>query len=291
MLYGTRFSEMNNDFILFANCLKKLVFCNQTLIFMSFAGKNLRFLRKQRHLTQEEFARELGIKRSLMGAYEENRAMPKLPVLQRISDVFSLSLDDILTRDLSNDSEAPTDREPHRDFKLSENKNETNAIVFVPLHAASGYLAGLDDPDYLAGLQYFVLPILPTGLNYRAFEIVGDSMLPTVSGSIIVASRLGNPEMIKNLEKYIIVSKRDGIVYKRIQLNYKNKDVLNLISDNPTYGPYQVGVEDICEIWRAELILQSAKDNSQRYDLERLISKVETLQSELTSLKSHIALK
>ena len=40
----------------------------------SFAGKNLKHLRKQRGSTQEEFAAELGIKRSLLGAYEEERA-------------------------------------------------------------------------------------------------------------------------------------------------------------------------------------------------------------------------
>jgi transcriptional regulator with XRE-family HTH domain len=35
----------------------------------SFAGKNLKYLRKLRGLTQEEFAMKLNIKRSLLGAY------------------------------------------------------------------------------------------------------------------------------------------------------------------------------------------------------------------------------
>ncbi|HMP92152.1 MAG TPA: helix-turn-helix transcriptional regulator, partial [Phnomibacter sp.] len=43
---------------------------------MSFAGKNLKYLRKQRGWTQEDFAGKLGIKRSLVGAYEEERAEP-----------------------------------------------------------------------------------------------------------------------------------------------------------------------------------------------------------------------
>ncbi|GMV77820.1 MAG: hypothetical protein AMXMBFR79_09550, partial [Chitinophagaceae bacterium] len=37
---------------------------------MSYAGKNLRYLRKLKNLTQEEFANKLNIKRSLLGAYE-----------------------------------------------------------------------------------------------------------------------------------------------------------------------------------------------------------------------------
>ncbi len=48
---------------------------------MSYAGKNLRYLRKLRGWTQEVFANKLDIKRSLVGAYEEERAEPKLEVL------------------------------------------------------------------------------------------------------------------------------------------------------------------------------------------------------------------
>ena len=37
---------------------------------MAIAGKNLKYLRKLRGWTQEEFSNKLGIKRSLLGAYE-----------------------------------------------------------------------------------------------------------------------------------------------------------------------------------------------------------------------------
>ncbi|MSQ39200.1 MAG: XRE family transcriptional regulator, partial [Chitinophagaceae bacterium] len=40
---------------------------------MSYAGKNLKYIRKQREWTQEEMANQLQIKRSLVGAYEEER--------------------------------------------------------------------------------------------------------------------------------------------------------------------------------------------------------------------------
>ena len=51
---------------------------------MSIAGQNLKYLRKLRGWTQEEFASKLGIKRSLLGAYEEERAEPRLEVLETI---------------------------------------------------------------------------------------------------------------------------------------------------------------------------------------------------------------
>ena len=55
---------------------------------MSYAGKNLKYIRKQREWTQEEMANQLQIKRSLVGAYEEERAEHRLDVQEVISEKF-----------------------------------------------------------------------------------------------------------------------------------------------------------------------------------------------------------
>ncbi|MEO6949898.1 MAG: helix-turn-helix transcriptional regulator, partial [Ginsengibacter sp.] len=68
---------------------------------MSQAGKNLKYLRKLRGWTQEEFASKLGIKRSLVGAYEEERADPRLEVLEIVSEIYKVTLDELLLKDLS----------------------------------------------------------------------------------------------------------------------------------------------------------------------------------------------
>ena len=71
---------------------------------MSVAGQNLKYLRKLRGWTQEEFANKLGIKRSLIGAYEEERADPRIDILEIVGDIFKLSLDELLLKDLNNTS-------------------------------------------------------------------------------------------------------------------------------------------------------------------------------------------
>ena len=68
---------------------------------MSVANKNLKYLRKLRGWTQDEFAAKLNIKRSLLGAYEEGRAEPRLDVIEEVCDMFKLTLDEILRTDLS----------------------------------------------------------------------------------------------------------------------------------------------------------------------------------------------
>ena len=68
---------------------------------MSTVNQNMKYLRKLRGWTQEEFAQKIGIKRSLLGAYEEERAEPNYEVLETVSDIFKVTIDDLLRKDLS----------------------------------------------------------------------------------------------------------------------------------------------------------------------------------------------
>jgi transcriptional regulator with XRE-family HTH domain len=49
---------------------------------MSIVSNNIKYLRRLNGLTQEQFARKIAIKRSLLGAYEEARANPNLTNLK-----------------------------------------------------------------------------------------------------------------------------------------------------------------------------------------------------------------
>src|SRR5688572_7254090 len=68
---------------------------------MSFVNKNLRYLRQQRGWTQKELAEKLEVKQPVIGAYEEERAIPPLFTLTRIAELFALSLDTLVQTDLS----------------------------------------------------------------------------------------------------------------------------------------------------------------------------------------------
>ncbi|HSK14449.1 MAG TPA: helix-turn-helix transcriptional regulator [Phnomibacter sp.] len=100
---------------------------------MSLSGKNLRHLRKLRGWTQDEFAQKLGIKRSLIGAYEEERADPRIDVLERVMEIFKLSMDELLLKDLSQEGESYLAK--RRKLKMA---SERSNIQFVPVKAAAG---------------------------------------------------------------------------------------------------------------------------------------------------------
>jgi len=248
---------------------------------MSQAGQNLKYLRKLRGWTQEEFANKLGIKRSLIGAYEEERADPRIDILEIISEMFKLTLDELLLKDLSNASGSSYLAKRRQQKMMSA---ERNVIHFVPVKAAAGYLAGYADSEFIDELNTFTLPMLSGG-NYRAFEIIGDSMLPTPSGSIIVGEKVeGGIDEIKNNMAYIVVSRNEGIVYKRIVKNNKSKNKLMLISDNPQFQPYQVNAEDVVELWMAQSVI-SKVTIQQRWDVNTLANLVNNLQDQVSTLK------
>lgn len=245
---------------------------------MAMANQNMKYLRKQHGLTQDEFARKLGIKRSLLGAYEEERAEPRYDVLETISDLFKVSIDDLLRKDLGESKGSYLSK--RRQMKMA---SESNIVYFVPVKAAAGYLNGYADPEFLDELNTFTLPMLSSG-TYRAFEIIGDSMLPTPSGSVIVGEKVNSLDDVKNNHAYIILSKTEGVVYKRIVKNNRAKNKLTLVSDNPSFQPYQINAEDVLEFWSAQMVI-SKVNQSQRWDMNNLASLVTNLQDQVNTLK------
>ncbi len=245
---------------------------------MAYSNQNLRYLRKLRGWTQEEFANKLNIKRSLLGAYEEERAEPRIDVLEQVGDMFRLTLDDLLRKDLS--EQKGTYLSKRRALKMAGTRTE---IPFVPVKAAAGYLAGYADPEFVDELNTFTLPML-TGGHYRAFEIVGDSMLPTPSGSVIVGEKVNDLEEVSNNTPCIVVSRNEGIVYKRVQKNGRQKNKLTLVSDNPAFHPYTVATDEVIEMWQAQMVI-SRPPAQNRWDMTQLATVVNGLQQQVSSLK------
>jgi transcriptional regulator with XRE-family HTH domain len=257
---------------------------------MSYAGKNLKYIRKQREWTQEEMANQLQIKRSLVGAYEEERAEPRLEVQEAICALLNISLEEFLFQDLSQKGNAGEDSgtgmsylDRRRSMKMDKSSSSAPIVPFVPVKAAAGYLAGYADPEFLDELNTFTLPMLAPG-DYRAFEIIGDSMLPTPSGSVIVGEKVDSIKDVKNSNTYIVVSNSDGVVYKRIINNDDNKEKLTLLSDNPLYEPYQVNSQDIVEVWKAVYIIQKA-GTQPMWDVDQLAGVVNSLQDKISNLR------
>jgi transcriptional regulator with XRE-family HTH domain len=256
---------------------------------MSTLSENVKYLRKQKSFTQEQLAEKLGIKRSLVGAYEEGRAEPGLLNLQKISQVFDVSIDNLISENYTDPSISKTlfqkdiEARKLRVLSITVDKDEKENIILVPQKAAAGYLNGYSDTEYVAELPKFYLPIFSNG-TYRAFEISGDSMLPLTSGTIIIGKYVENWQHFKDEKTYIMLTKDEGIVYKRVFNHIASKKVLTLVSDNPSYSPFDLPVDDLIEAWEASAFI-SVQFPQPEMSIQKLTSMMIDLQSELGRLK------
>lgn len=64
-------------------------------------GRNIKYIRLLKGWTQAEFAEKIGSKSDNVYVYEKGKANPNTLVLQRISQVAGVSVDDLLNKDLS----------------------------------------------------------------------------------------------------------------------------------------------------------------------------------------------
>ncbi len=253
-------------------------------------GLNIKYLRKVRNLTQDQLADKIGVNRAMIGSYEEGRAVPKLPALQILSHYFNVSIDSLVNIDLSTESNSAGETQNIdsvgknlRILTTLVDRNDKELITLVPVKASAGYAKGYSDPDYVETLPKFSLPFteLSRERTYRAFQISGNSMEPIPSGAYIICEYVQNWSDVKSGKTYIVVTKDDGVVYKRIY----NNDTLLLKSDNPEYNPYTIPLNSISEIWKALGYISFSLPEPDEMHLGKLAAMVYKMQTELDELK------
>ena len=253
---------------------------------METVNRNLRFLRTREGATQREFAERLGLKQATLGAYEEGRATPPLTCLTDVSRIFKVSLDNLINADLSTLAEKSwriSGKVRKEVLAITVDSHDRENVELVTQKASAGYLSGFQDPEFVKDLPKISIPVLPKNKTYRAFEIQGDSMLPVQPGSIIFAEYIEDITSVKNGKLYILVTRNDGIVFKRV-FNFSDQEhKLLLVSDNRLYQPYGVDAGDVLEVWAAKAFFSQqfpdAGDTSASPMLEQLALQVLQLQS------------
>ncbi|MDR6514755.1 XRE family transcriptional regulator [Chryseobacterium camelliae] len=216
---------------------------------MSIFSENIRFLRAQKNISQQELADKILLSRVRYSKYEDGRSEAPYELLIRISKYFNVSIDLLLTVDIR--------KYPLEDIlKLPDNrivlpvivdKLGNNSIEIVPQKASMGYLSGYSDPEYIESLQRISLPFLVNG-KYRAFPAQGDSMPPFKDGSYIIGKYVEDINDLKTGKSYVFVTLNDGISYKRFKAK-KGKSV-TVAADNPFYKPYDIPLGEIVEVWQ-----------------------------------------
>jgi transcriptional regulator with XRE-family HTH domain len=258
---------------------------------MSNLSTNIRYLRKQKGLTQEQLAQQIGIKRAMVGAYEEGRSEPRLTTLQVLCQFFKIRMDQLVLRDLTHEKaeeEVDVKGQKLRILPIPVSEDEKELGTLVPVKASAGYLNGYGDADYVGALPKFSLPFpeLPQDRTYRTFQIRGDSMLPVPPGAYIISEYVQDWNSIRNEECYVLITRDEGVVYKRV-INNMNEGQLLLKSDNPDYDAYTMPIGRVVEVWKAKGVVSFELPNPERQPgLPQITALLTELKKDVEALKS-----
>ena len=73
-----------------------------------FLARNLQYLRKRDKITQEDLADRLGVSRQSVSKWETDEAYPETEKLLALCELFAVSLDDLMRRDLTQADDEPS---------------------------------------------------------------------------------------------------------------------------------------------------------------------------------------
>jgi transcriptional regulator with XRE-family HTH domain len=254
-------------------------------------ASNIKYLRKNKGLTQDELADKIGVNRAMIGSYEEGRAIPKLQALQAMSHYFGITLDALVLNDMANNTESSDNAGIDvkggslRVVSTIVDRDNNELITLVPIKATAGYLNGFADPDFVDALPRFSLPFqeIAKERTYRAFQISGDSMEPIPSGAYIISEYLQDWHDITDGKTYVLVTRDEGVVYKRVYMHPSGE--LWLKSDNPQYETYSVHLNRLLEVWKAVGYICTTIPEPDAVSLSKLSSMVLEMKREIDGLK------
>jgi len=251
---------------------------------MSLFSDNIKYLRANKSLTQLGVADDLMITRARLLKYEDGTSQPPIELLKKISHYYHVSIDILVSVDLRKISiDNLLKLEDNRILlPITVDRQGENFIEIVPHKARAGYMSGYSDPEFIENLQQISLPFLRNG-KFRAFPVEGDSMPPHKEGSFIVGRYVEKLGDVMDGKTYILLTRNDGIVYKRLNKNGKN---LTLQSDNSVYKPYNVKASDILEIWEYACSIATKEFLPDDIGVENVKDMLREMRNDIIEMKS-----
>ena len=254
---------------------------------MSLFSDNLRALRIKHQVSQEKLAEQLLITRGRYVKYEDGTSEAPYDILKRIAQYYQLSIDLLLSVDVRKiEVEKLLQLENNRlVLPIQVDHSGENYIEVVTQKAKAGYLSGYADPEYIEQLQQISLPFLGLG-KYRGFPVEGDSVPPHQDGDIIVGRYIENLGQVLSGKTYILITRNEGVVYKR--LSGQKKNTLAVSSDNYFYPPYEIKASNILEIWEYQCSIARSDAPTEALENATIKNMFFELKNEITDLRKSI---
>ena len=132
--------------------------------FMATLGKTINTLRKANGFTQEEFASMLGISPQAVSKWENDLSCPDIMLLPKIAEIFDITVDSLLSGDISDKVKAVTVKEENTKKESSKQEDGKNTLKIKKLRIA------ITNGDKTTNIA---VPIGVAGLGMRLGKTLG----------------------------------------------------------------------------------------------------------------------
>lgn len=138
--------------------------------------ENIKFIRKQKKLTQQKFADLIGIKRSSLGAYEEGRAKPNYQTLGKIAAICKISIDRLIKENLAETANKTIfgKEDPQKEAPTNNNYGTPNPFYGMNPANSMPYLSKRQKEERISGNNLRILPVTVDASNEPNIALVPD---------------------------------------------------------------------------------------------------------------------
>lgn len=215
---------------------------------------NINYLVDREKLAKDAFGKVFGLNRGAIGSYIDGKAKPKIETLQKISEKYNITLDDLVNGDLSKNFKTK-----NVSVEAQEISVNIMQVPLVPIHAQAGILNGYGDTAYWNGLPTEIWEVDKEYKgDYVVFEVKGDSMDDNsvdaiLEGDRILCREIGRQHWANKLHikkwNFVIVHREEGIIVKRITQHDVDKGIIKCHSLNSYYEDFEVNLNDVIALY------------------------------------------
>lgn len=224
-------------------------------------SKNLKYLRKKFGYDQQMFSTLVGRGVSTISEWESGKYTPKAKILTKITEIFNVSLDELLNSDLStvesNNDEtnilpiynalSNIRKKKVYDFanqELAEQNNVINIANYKTTEIAVYGAVSAGRGEYLCTTNPEMVTIEGTAPEHDyAVRVNGDSMEPLFqNGQFIFVKKVEGDDEVRSNQIVIATFNGDAYVKKFVADPINNK--CKLVSLNPEYADIEINEYD-----------------------------------------------
>lgn len=195
------------------------------------------------NLTQEEFAKSLGVSRSVISQIVIGKLRPTLELVRKIAAVYEISYDDLLevnAKTLANKLDSIDKSKKNIIVAEPPATYITKGIPLIPIEAVAGAAKGDLTALSVDSENYFI----PDFNNKADFliRVSGNSMAPKYyNGDIVACKQIPTATFIQWGKVYVLDTLQ-GAICKRLFEGSK-KDTVKVVSENANYPPFEISLK------------------------------------------------